>query len=276
MLTAPVEGENKSSSGSSLGASEALEERIKDLQEGVAGQKRKSKPKKKDKETKKQRAAEAGLPAAASSAAPAAAAAMDLDKDEPTAQVPEPTAERTKPKKAIFKGDQAKLLILMLKQVLNLVQGMRDVQSILFDIVLLPKTCSLVQQCIIQGRRYSETTKQKKHGLGPPHLYVWGAIMNLLGESNDLVKAAYINYEKMSIAARNDLVKMCRCAKLFKEEQRKLVLTFGCGAEGQALRALVLPLIFGSGRCGAQGGESPSGLHGARAGGLDESYVDVS
>ena len=122
MLTAPVEGETKSSSGSSLGAGEALEERIKDLQEGVAGNKRKVKPKKKDQKTKKQKAQEhapeAAQPAAASSAAPAAS--MDLDKNEDKDQVPEPAAERTgKPKKAIFKGDQAKLLILMLKQVLT-------------------------------------------------------------------------------------------------------------------------------------------------------------
>ena len=46
MLTVPVEGETKSSSGSSLDAGEALEERIKDLQEGVAGSKRKVKAKK--------------------------------------------------------------------------------------------------------------------------------------------------------------------------------------------------------------------------------------
>ena len=53
-----------------------------------------------------------------------------------------------------------------------------------------------------------------------------------------------MNYEKMSIADRHDLVKMCKCAKLFNEDQRKMVLTFGSGAEGQALRALALPLIL--------------------------------
>ena len=83
--------------------------------------------------------------------------------------------------------------------------------------------------------------------------------MNLLGETSEQVKAAYSNYEKMSIAARNDLVRMCRCAKLFKEDQRKLVLTFGCGVEGQALRALVLPLVLALEGAEHKVGKAPRG-----------------
>ena len=54
-------------------------------------------------------------------------------------------AKATLKKNGLVKGGHAKLIILILKLLLNVVQGQRELQSILFNIVLLPTAYPLVK-----------------------------------------------------------------------------------------------------------------------------------
>ena len=168
-------------------------------------------------------------------------------------------ASRRKPVKTTFKGDQAKLLILMLKQVLNLVQGQRELQSVLFDIVIFPATADIIQKCIIQGRRYAEAVKEKGHKQGPPRLYVFGAILSWASETSESAKDTYTKYKGLSLESRNDIIRLCKCSKIFNAETRKLTLTFGCGAEALALRSILLPLIIALPEASHPIGKAPRG-----------------
>ena len=53
------------------------------------------------------------------------------------------------------------------------------------------------------------------------------------------VSEVYKQYESVSLIQRGDLVRLCKCAKLYDPNMRKLALCFGPGAEALRLRNLV-------------------------------------
>ena len=59
------------------------------------------------------------------------------------------------------------------------------------------------------------------------------------------IKEALSVYEAWPARTRAEHVRMCRVVRLYKEEQRKIVMAFGPGVEAQQLRGLILEVMQG-------------------------------
>ena len=270
MLREPVAGEEDATSLSSMLSSQA--EVVQGG--GEEGTKRKArskgekkKDKKKDKKTAAQEAEQqpAASQAKGSSSVPAAAVPAVLPEGKQnTAEEEKPKAEdqasgrratrnaeamasqlakTRKAKNEIWTGDQSKLLLLMMKLILQGAQNSREFASILFDVFLAPAECPLVHSCRVQGRRYAAAVASPGHGLGSPWLYVFGALLDSLAtlpgaESVDSSNSQ--NYEKLLLSQRGELVKLCKVAQVYKTSQVKIVMAFGPGPDALELRSRVL------------------------------------
>ena len=222
----------------------------------------KEKGKEKDKSTGKEK--ETSGTSAASTAAAASSAAKPNPADAKLAEgLEEKVDENRRPRKAmdlqastlsktkknknqIFTEDQNKLMSLVIKVVLSLCQNDREFQGALFDVFLLPVNLSLVLTLVRQGRRYAHAVQEDGHGLGPPYLYAFGALVHWILEQSFAENADSQNWQQYSgmlISQRLEVVRMCKLAKLFRSDQRKLVLAFGSGGEAQMLRRRILDVL---------------------------------
>ena len=285
MLADPVEGEDeKSESGLSSAESVAnVQNAIEVLQDSVLdgngkrGKKVSKKTQRKKNKLEEKKPTEApAAGSAASTASPSAqpasaeanlpkpAAEVDIDNKE-TAGAAKPKAGQGKKgagkgeRSMKVKGDQAKLWILVLKQLLQVVQGTQELQSILFDVWVLPTECDLSAALIKQGKRYQLTVSKKGHGLGPPFLYVFGTLLEWVARQGNEVKDIYSTYASLDLSQRNELIRLCRLSKMYNQETRKLVITFGVGHEAQQLRALVNPVLKKIPECTLKIGKPPQG-----------------
>ena len=119
----------------------------------------------------------------------------------------------------------------------------REFASVLFDVFLAPATSPCVLAARKQGRRYAVAVEQPGHGLGAPCLYVLGAILDWLATAlgaETVHSNNFQQYEKMDMVARGDLVRLCKVAKVYQQDQVRLVFCFGHGPEALALRARVM------------------------------------
>ena len=147
----------------------------------------------------------------------------------------------------------------MLKQVLNLVHGAEGA------------TISAVRHCDHSSYRGHHPEVHNPgpticggiQGEGPqawpPHLYVFGVILSWASETSESAKDTYTKYKGLSLESRNDIIRLCKCSKMFNAETRKLTLMFGCGAEALALRSILLPLIIALPEASLRIGKAPRG-----------------
>ena len=146
-------------------------------------------------------------------------------------------------RKQNWTDDQWSMVQVLMKVVMQMMQGMREVSGILFDVFLLPADSPLCALCTQQGKRYARATEGAGHGLGPPHIYVFAAVLTFLAEGDtatDVERQNLANWSQLSVEARCELVKLCKVAKLYDPSQRRAVLAFGPGPEAAALRGRVL------------------------------------
>ena len=142
-----------------------------------------------------------------------------------------------------FTKDQSAVILMVVKLCLQTSQGFRDVQGILFDVFFLPAVHLLALAMQEQGKVYSEAVQTKGHGLTDPHTYIFGALLDHLASADgaeEAVKQALTVYEQWSVSDRAENVKMCRLVKLYKEENRKIIIVFGSGPDALQLRKLIL------------------------------------
>ena len=104
--------------------------------------------------------------ARSATARPAAAASATLEEDKGN-QVKERRRKPTKQQQK-WTDDQWTMLQVVMKLVMQCVQGVREVSGILFDVFLLPAASPLCTLCTQQGKRYARATEEGGHGLGPP------------------------------------------------------------------------------------------------------------
>ena len=152
-------------------------------------------------------------------------------------------AKTRKAKNEIWTSDQSKLLLLMMKLILQGAQHSREFASILFDVFLGPAECPLIHSCRVQGRRYASAVALPGHGLGSPWLYVFGALLDSLATLPGAENVDSSNsqmYEKLNLLQRGEMIKLCKVAQVYKTSQVKLALAFGPGPDAQALRSRVL------------------------------------
>ena len=259
MLTEPVAGEDESSLAES---SSHMGSEIGDRAPGKAklskGAKKKLKKRKKGDQDQPAEAAtaptEGGAAAGASSQVPKPAAAAGLGSSPsmlPAASMADarPRQEKAQGKKlgkrGGFSSEQMQLLGLMIKMVLQLTQKSRETESIEFDTYLAPAEDPIVKAMTAQGRRYSHAVQSAGHGLAAPHLYIFGslldAIATLTGEEQD--RQNNEQYTAMKVEDRAQVIRLCKTAKIFRAEEKKVALAFGSGVAAQACKVRVLAVL---------------------------------
>jgi hypothetical protein len=183
----------------------------------------------------------------------------EKEKEDAEGEAAAPKAKMVKPKLSRaareqkhrgFTEDQAKLLTLMMKIILQLSQTSREITGILFYTWTLPDSDIFSKNLSVQGRRYNYMVQTPGHGLGSPHLYVFGSLLMTIVSLNlnPADKTLQSDYEAMTMDQRSDVIRLCKLAKLFQPDQRKLALTFGNGPMGQRYKDRVLEVLLGSGR----------------------------
>ena len=156
----------------------------------------------------------------------------------------------TKKQAGNIQGENKKLLVLIMKMLMQSAQRGRDADSVVFDFLLGPGDSKEVLAMTEQNTLYQENTKGKKgHDLGPPHIWTFGGLLSELvkkGPGVGLRTAGQLTecmdkYEAMGWEEKCDFVKFCRVSKVYKEDQRRLVISFG--QEGGPARGPILQAL---------------------------------
>ena len=102
-----------------------------------------------------------------------------------------------------------------------------------------------------QGQRYAKAVAHKGHGLGPPHLYVFGAVLkeeHKASEEDGTVHAEtqwlqekLATYEAFSLEERSELVTFFRVSKVYRSDQVRLTMSLGHGSLADEFRQKLLP-----------------------------------
>ena len=119
---------------------------------------------------------------------------------------------------------------------LSLCQESRVAMGILLDVWVIPTAASLHQKLRETGRVYARKAEElgRNHTLGPPHVWMFGALLNYLKECTDvrtqtrkaLTEIAQA-YETWDTALTCQIVRMVRITKCFKSESKKLWISLG-------------------------------------------------
>ena len=83
----------------------------------------------------------------------------------------------------------------------------------LFDVCLVPASSSFVALATQQGKRYSAATAVAGHGLGPPQIYVFAALLTWMAELDTAssVDAANLRqWKEMTLQHRQEVVRVCK------------------------------------------------------------------
>jgi hypothetical protein len=167
----------------------------------------------------------------------------------PAEEKPETAKKRVKPlrgKHFGFTEDQMQLMGLIMKMVMQLMQGSRDAASAIFDTFLAPSQDVLIQAMAVQGRRYAKAVESPGHGLSSPHLYVFGALLKAIADLKLEAKdqTLYDQYESFTVEQRAMTIRLCKQAKTYDAETRKMVLAFGSGNVAQEYKERVLQVLI--------------------------------
>ena len=184
--------------------------------------------------------------------------------------------------------DQQALMSLVLKSILQQQQKMRDIEGVVFSVFIAPEEDEVIKAATRQGRLYSKKVEEmgKGHGLGPPHLFVMSAIIKTItkelkgqvegAEQNpspeqkaaqDIFKQQATQMEAMagqwsqlSLEEKNDIVPFVRAAKMYKTEQKKLIISMNSHTPMAAdLRQLVVKHLRARPEWEAKTGRPPAG-----------------
>jgi hypothetical protein len=212
-------------------------------------------------------------------------AASTVEKNLATASAGEPPAmlgEEQKVENAVGKGkgkgkkqeeetlkigkgwtkDQKKLMIILMKQVLQTQQQSRELCSILLDPFLCPAEAMICIEADKQGKRYAKAVASPGHGLQAPHLYIFGAVLAAIAKlscATEEEKNCFQIYEKLTLVQRGEVIKVCKLAKVYRETHKKLVFAWGVGPQAQLLRTLVVQKLVSLEGWELKQGKAPAG-----------------
>ena len=126
-------------------------------------------------------------------------------------------------------------LSLLLKSVLRCLQDNRTHAGVLFDVVIVEATSSMAKGMIEQGQSYSQLRQQEGGDqLGPPHVYVFGGLLEALVSEGEKIGAANLKeiqnfateFGDLTSTEKAELVLHTRCEKMYNSEFRRLVMCF--------------------------------------------------
>ena len=147
------------------------------------------------------------------------------------------------------KFSQAKALDAMpilVKAACSLFQGQREVEAVVFDVLLVPTQLALVAKMKEATLDWSKQVKAqgKGHVCGPPHLRAWEALRDCLLEADVGManKAELAKFKQAELtwppAIRASKIRSCRLRRAYDPEKHKLALAF-VGLETATLRDTV-------------------------------------
>ena len=152
--------------------------------------------------------------------------------------------------------DRFKLLIA--KSHLNLHQRMREVEGCVLDVGLGPSEETIFEIIRAEGVRYEAATRKagKGHGLGPPAIHAYLAILEHLQEanvgkkSNDDATAFYQDDEAATPEILSDKVRVFRTAKCFDKTRAKIIVCVTEPARRQLVKEALVQcgVVWVSGR----------------------------
>lgn len=150
-------------------------------------------------------------------------------------------------------GGTRKLIGLMIKMILSLAQGRRDTEGAVFDTLLgesgLPEVATMEEQCTVYQKK-----AVKGHSLGPPHIWVFGALLAVVVKRCEAVAAANLEvlkeflqtYESADVETKADPVRFCRVSKFYNHWQKRIILCLAreCGQFRKALMGALVEAKF--------------------------------
>ena len=159
---------------------------------------------------------------------------------------------------------------MMMRQTLRSAQQMRELQSTLFDVFLVPEDTPVVLAMQEQTSMYSEAVKnQKNHNLGPPHVWAMGGMLrsfkdvapnsmdqpiNLTQGLHQEIVKAHDEYAEYTLEKKCDLVLVCKVEKVFQKGKKKITLCL----RNQAFREMIMQACKGIDQMELKQGRAPS------------------
>jgi hypothetical protein len=153
-----------------------------------------------------------------------------------------------KPKESLASVKTAKILKAIVKGLLRAMQDNRDLMSCCIDVLIGPESDSIFAQMSTQTSEYSKLSKAEKESHGSPHLLAFVGLLEaiiakgpVVGQANFEAISAYNEQVKGYTPTQlNDHVRLCKQAKGYKAENKKLYLEMGrCPVRSEILAAAI-------------------------------------
>ena len=141
-----------------------------------------------------------------------------------------------------------RILKSIVKALLRTMQDTRDVTSCCIDVLIGPSEDSTFKEMASQTSEYSKLDKAAKEATGSPHLLAFvGLLTAIIAKGPSVGQANYeavVTYNEQvkhfSPLQLNEHVRLCKQARCYKSETRKLYLELGrCPARDQILAAII-------------------------------------
>lgn len=141
---------------------------------------------------------------------------------------------------------------LVLKALLQLQQDQRTLASAVLYVYTVKTESDEIVKMQEQGRAYADLCKdQPDHGQGPPHLFVFSALLTSLVERGAAVgqknlgalQLMQTRWTEWELDERADAVRICRQAKAWDQAIRKIYIAFGMGFRDEDKKALLASLV---------------------------------
>ena len=143
-----------------------------------------------------------------------------------------PTGKKTN---AGLQGDHKKLMLLLMKMMLQAHQSRRSLEGILLDTFILPADSQEVTSISEQTLAYDKKVKAagRGHSLGSPHLYAWMGLISSLVKRGEKIGSATAEriagykakMEEQSLEELADEVRLCKVDKVYSENMKRLTMS---------------------------------------------------
>ena len=158
--------------------------------------------------------------------------------------------EKTARGKKLTKAQQEnkQLWSVVLKAVLSLQQDQRSTNAVILYTLIVETASPEIEKMVEQGKAYGQLCQdQPKHQQGPPHLFVFAGLLVALQARQDsiglknsnLIKSMVEKWEAWELDDRADSVRLCRQAKCWDQNYRKIYLAFGNGYTDEETKGLL-------------------------------------
>lgn len=121
----------------------------------------------------------------------------------------------------------------IMKLTLSNTQVIRDVNNVMYDVLVVKVTSPETEAMKEEGAKYAELVRgQKNHQYGPPHVWQFAALLKAFASRGVGIGAQTLQViqEKMAMYAtatlhdRNDVVRFCRLVKMYDDNLKRVVL----------------------------------------------------